>query len=295
MADDIRLVVSFKGHRKRKRLRRALGDRSDSYLIDLWLTIRMDAPKGVLVGWDKMDIADAACYSGDEEEFVSALVDCGWLDVGEDGVYSMHDWDKHQAWACGAGDRSAAASAAAKARWDKKLKLPATDSNAEPMRSACTPHSGVDAKCNAPSPSPSPSPSPNPSQGIGEAEEVDNEKCLLPKRPTPKKKKYGEMENVSLSEDEFIKLQDKFQDHEEKINNLSLYISSKGDKYKSHYATILSWDRKDKKENNAIMQPRNKKEVHDETRERFARELLEAGDTGYKPDYRRNEELDHKI
>jgi hypothetical protein len=110
-----------------------------------------------------------------------------------------------------------------------------------------------------------------------------------------KPKKHGTMENVSLSEDEFIKLQDKFQDHEEKINNLSLYISSKGDKYKSHYATILSWDRKDKKENNAIMQPRNKKEVHDETRERFARELLEAGDTGYKPDYRRNEELEHKI
>ena len=46
---------------------------------------------------------------------------------------------------------------------------------------------------------------------------------------------------------------------------------------------------------NGIMQPRTKKEVHDETRERFARELLEAGDTGYKPDYRRNEELDHKI
>jgi len=111
----------------------------------------------------------------------------------------------------------------------------------------------------------------------------------------PKKETYGEMNNVSLFEEELEKLKNKFTDYEERINNLSLYISSKGDKYKSHYATILSWDRKDKKENNAIMQPRNKKEVHDETRERFARELLEAGDTGYKPDYRRNEELEHKI
>jgi hypothetical protein len=34
----------------------------------------------------------------------------------------------------------------------------------------------------------------------------------------------------------------------ERIKNLDLYIGSKGDKYKSHYKTILMWEHKNKKE-----------------------------------------------
>lgn len=63
-----------------------------------------------------------------------------------------------------------------------------------------------------------------------------------------KKKKYGEFENVLLTDEEYHKL--------EKSNllmyieQLSSYIASKGKKYKSHYATILSWSRKNKKDKN---------------------------------------------
>jgi len=58
----------------------------------------------------------------------------------------------------------------------------------------------------------------------------------------------GEMENVKLTLVEFEKLQSKFSDYESKIDDLSCYIDSKGDKYKSHYSTILMWDRKNVKE-----------------------------------------------
>ena len=64
----------------------------------------------------------------------------------------------------------------------------------------------------------------------------------------PVKHKYGEYNNVLLSDDELEKLKTKYSDYEEKIDDLSFYIASKGAKYQSHYLTILSWDRKKQKE-----------------------------------------------
>lgn len=59
---------------------------------------------------------------------------------------------------------------------------------------------------------------------------------------------YGEFENVKLSIGEYEKLTEKFPNtYEEMIDNLSVYIKSKGDKYKSHYATILNWSRMESK------------------------------------------------
>uniref|UniRef100_A0A6H1ZHD1 DUF1376 domain-containing protein n=1 Tax=viral metagenome TaxID=1070528 RepID=A0A6H1ZHD1_9ZZZZ len=60
------------------------------------------------------------------------------------------------------------------------------------------------------------------------------------------KEKYGEFENVFLSDDEIKKLEEKHGEHgkTDRIEKLSSYIASKGKKYKSHYATILTWDRK---------------------------------------------------
>ena len=66
------------------------------------------------------------------------------------------------------------------------------------------------------------------------------------KRKYKRKKNYGEFKNVLLSDDEMKKLKDKFIDYELRIEKLSNYIASKGVKYKSHYATILSWARNDK-------------------------------------------------
>lgn len=61
----------------------------------------------------------------------------------------------------------------------------------------------------------------------------------------------GEFKNVKISDSEFQKLEEKFGSDGTnlRIENLSQYIASKGKKYNSHYATILSWDRKENKEN----------------------------------------------
>ena len=83
---DIRLLASFKGHRKRKRLKRLIGPEATDYLIDLWLTTRMDRPDGILYGWDEYDIADAAGWPDEKEpsEFINALKDAlNITDLGE--------------------------------------------------------------------------------------------------------------------------------------------------------------------------------------------------------------------
>lgn len=69
-----------------------------------------------------------------------------------------------------------------------------------------------------------------------------------PEPPAPKKTKhkYGEYKNVLLTDDELQKLKTEYSDCEKRIDNLSHYIESTGKKYKSHYATIRSWARKDK-------------------------------------------------
>ena len=58
------------------------------------------------------------------------------------------------------------------------------------------------------------------------------------------KLKYREF--VYLTIDELSKLQDRFgvEGASERIDNLNDYLGSKGKKYKSHYHTILVWDRK---------------------------------------------------
>lgn len=64
-----------------------------------------------------------------------------------------------------------------------------------------------------------------------------------PKKPV--KHKYGEYANVLLADDEIEKLKEAFSDWEERIERLSGYIASTGKAYKSHYATIRNWARKD--------------------------------------------------
>jgi len=61
--------------------------------------------------------------------------------------------------------------------------------------------------------------------------------------------KYGEFNNVLLTEGDYKKLIDRFGEDgaRERVEHLSEAISSKGYKYKSHYATILCWERRDQK------------------------------------------------
>lgn len=79
---------------------------------------------------------------------------------------------------------------------------------------------------------------------------IDKEKKEPASKKTPKPKiskhKYGEFDNVLLTDDELSKLKEQFSDWEFKIDNLSIYIGSTGKTYKSHYLTLLQWARREK-------------------------------------------------
>lgn len=84
--------------------------------------------------------------------------------------------------------------------------------------------------------------------------ELDKEKDILSssdEQDSPSKKvskhKHGEFNNVLLTDEELEKLKKEFSDWNERIDKLSIYIGSSGKSYKSHYLTILSWARKEKK------------------------------------------------
>jgi hypothetical protein len=83
------------------------------------------------------------------------------------------------------------------------------------------------------------------------------------------KDKYGEFQNVLLKESEYNKLKDKFpKDYGERIDNLSIYMKAKGKTYKDHYATILSWARKEEREKPKVIEPRKYKEFEKEDYEK---------------------------
>ncbi len=76
------------------------------------------------------------------------------------------------------------------------------------------------------------------------------------------KEKFGEFENVLLSADELQKLKSKLgADTESYIERLSSYIASSGKRYKSHYATILSWTQKDAKNSGGVSYGINPKKL----------------------------------
>lgn len=64
-------------------------------------------------------------------------------------------------------------------------------------------------------------------------------------KETITKEIYGEFKNIRLSKEEYQKLIQNFGEIKAKamIENISTSLASKGDKYKSHYATILNWER----------------------------------------------------
>ena len=63
----------------------------------------------------------------------------------------------------------------------------------------------------------------------------------------PTRHKYGEYQNVLLSDEDLEKLKEEFpNDWAKRIERLSEYISSTGKSYKNHLATIRSWAKRDK-------------------------------------------------
>ncbi len=66
--------------------------------------------------------------------------------------------------------------------------------------------------------------------------------------PRPQKHKYGEYQNVLLTDEELDKLKGEFPDWQARIERLSEYMASKGKGYQNHLATIRAWAKKDEAE-----------------------------------------------
>lgn len=216
MNTDIRLAVSFRGHRKRKRLRLLLGPGSTDYLIDLWISTAMNHPSGVLHGMDATDIALESGWEGEPQAFVAALIECGFLEQ-VNGAYALHDWEHHQSYVIHAEARSQRARRAAASRWDG-IHAPSIACGNAPAETSNTP-SPLPAPSPVPFPVPPPAPAPNgikkktPSQVFDEDSDAyilavlmrDTLKANLPTFKEPNLQKWARDFDVALRNDERMK------------------------------------------------------------------------------------------
>ena len=172
---DARISVGLPAHPKTKKLIRRLGEGGAWRLVCLFLWVAQSRPDGDLSGMTGEDIELAADWQGEEGAFIKALIEVGFVD-GEEGAYSIHDWQEHNPWAAGADARSEkskwlalckhhgrakaaemmpayAARLQESSKKDDQCKHEAHASSASSMHEA--------ENSSAPSPSPLPLPSPN--------------------------------------------------------------------------------------------------------------------------------------
>ena len=90
-------------------------------------------------------------------------------------------------------------------------------------------------------------PCPIQSNPIQSRMDMADEPPISPPKKREMKHQYGEYKNVLLSDEELEKLQKELPDWQNMVERLSEYIASSGKKYKSHYATLRSWNRREPK------------------------------------------------
>ncbi|MBQ9565621.1 MAG: hypothetical protein IJU98_08550 [Synergistaceae bacterium] len=95
---DFRVKTGFFTHFKTGRLESLLGYEGVVKLLRLWGWAAENRPSGILTGMTGEDVEFAVSWNGPKGGFVSALTQIGWLDVMEDGVFRLHDWQEHNPW-----------------------------------------------------------------------------------------------------------------------------------------------------------------------------------------------------
>lgn len=160
MPADFRVACGFQHHPKVKQLRRRLGDAAAFSLVCLWGYTAEQGPDGAIRN-DPEFVATASEWSGDPEQFVNTLVECGLLDRRGRSL-KIHNWAIRNPFAASFETRSAQAREANRIRWERehrermrKLSEPDSGSDAVPVR--------TDSGSAPPFPSSSPPP-PNPSK-----------------------------------------------------------------------------------------------------------------------------------
>ena len=92
-------------------------------------------------------------------------------------------------------------------------------------------------------------PCPIQSNPIQSRMDMADEPPISPPKKREERHRYGEYKNVLLSDEELERLQKELPDWQNMVERLSEYIASSGKKYKSHYATLRSWNRREPKSN----------------------------------------------
>ena len=168
--------------------------------------------------------------------------------ITDNGVFAIAGWEEYQNTDRLAEIREYNRLAQQKSRAKKKLLQNVNDMS---MTSQCCHDTDIDKE---------------------EEKDIDKDKEDISEKPSPKKPtkhKYGEYNNVLLTDDELEKLKDEFIDWEARIERLSSYVASTGKSYKSHYATIRNWARKDA-EAKPIIRTYSKPSKADELNEAYA-------------------------
>ena len=126
-------------------------------------------------------------------------------------------------------------------------------------------HPSAHANGCYPEPEPEPVPDPEP-EPLPDPHPLPEPESPLPKEAADREKKcpYGAFQNVFLSEDDLSRLKKEFpKDWQTNIDDLSCFIASTGRKYENHLATILSWARKENRQDKRFEQREKKKqEIH---------------------------------
>ena len=89
------LKGGFFTHPKTKALQQKHGNEGIVSLTILWAATAEEHQDGIWRNMNEQDIARAADWHGDPQEFVSDLCEIGFLDKTPDG-YAVHNWKKHQ-------------------------------------------------------------------------------------------------------------------------------------------------------------------------------------------------------
>jgi hypothetical protein len=64
-------------------------------LESIWHVTARETPRGDIGKLSDEDIAIAIDYHGDEQKMITALIDCGWIDVSKQHRLIVHDWPDH--------------------------------------------------------------------------------------------------------------------------------------------------------------------------------------------------------
>ena len=191
------------------------------HLHCLWWWCLDYAQEGNLNGLEPEEIAQAAVWDGDPQAFVSALLEAGgigragFLEHSENGHLIVHDWDDYAGLLIDRRRRNAA--------YKRDVRRTA-EGHPKDIPIVSVPRVDIDI----------------------DIKKTETESRQKEEKHSP----LSDFPNVKLTEIEYQKLIDQFtlEGTKDRIETLSLYMRSKGKVYKDHFATILAWERKDRKE-----------------------------------------------